>query len=225
MKHYAIVLRHNATSERSLVALRSSTEVPIERFDAVTPDRVIGLMDKYYLNWNYPWEGEHLDLQTGLVKSAYRTKEPQKRIACALSHYLLWCKCLEEDEPIVILEHDALFTKDIDFDIMTLKFNIIGINDPRGATRLSQIYHQSVKMQPHDFELSPYIDDQQIPQGLAGNSAYVISPNGAASMIQAAKHYGLWPNDALMCRQLIPRLGVSKQYYTKVQGRPSTTTG
>lgn len=28
--------------------------------------------------------------------------------AAILSHYSLWCKCIEEDKPIVILEHDAV---------------------------------------------------------------------------------------------------------------------
>lgn len=32
-------------------------------------------------------------------------------IACALSHFALWCKCLELDRPIVILEHDAIMVR------------------------------------------------------------------------------------------------------------------
>ena len=30
------------------------------------------------------------------------------QIACFLSHYSLWCMCLDKDVPIVILEHDAV---------------------------------------------------------------------------------------------------------------------
>ena len=33
------------------------------------------------------------------------------QIACFLSHYSLWCRCLELDKPIVILEHDAVMLK------------------------------------------------------------------------------------------------------------------
>ena len=43
-------------------------------------------------------------------------------------------------------------------------------------------------------------------------------------ILDAAYQYGLWPNDALMCKQVIPRLGVTTKYYTEVQGTPSTTT-
>ena len=33
------------------------------------------------------------------------------QIACFLSHYSLWCMCLDKDMPIVILEHDAVMVK------------------------------------------------------------------------------------------------------------------
>ena len=31
-------------------------------------------------------------------------------VACALSHISLWAKCIEDDKPLVILEHDAIMT-------------------------------------------------------------------------------------------------------------------
>jgi GR25 family glycosyltransferase involved in LPS biosynthesis len=68
------------------------------------------------------------------------------------------------------------------------------------------------------------IDDDKIPQGLAGNSAYIIKPEGARRLLELVKEYGLWPNDAIMCRQLISKLGITKTYYTKVQGLESTTS-
>ena len=33
------------------------------------------------------------------------------QIACFLSHYSLWCMCLDKDRPIVILEHDAIMLR------------------------------------------------------------------------------------------------------------------
>ena len=71
---------------------------------------------------------------------------------------------------------------------------------------------------------SPTIDDFNVPQGLAGNSAYVIKPEGAKKMLALADEHGMWPNDALMCKQLIPTLGVTRNFYTRVQGLRSTTT-
>ena len=75
------------------------------------------------------------------------------------------------------------------------------------------------------FQLTPYVDeDMKVPQGLAGNSAYFIKPEGAEQMISLVYKYGMWPNDALMCRQLVNGLGVTRKFYTKVQGLKSTTT-
>ena len=63
-----------------------------------------------------------------------------------------------------------------------------------------------------------------IPQGLAGNSAYIIKPWAAKKVIQEVKEIGAWPNDALLCYQNFSFLAVTKKYYTRVQGLPSTTT-
>ena len=72
----------------------------------------------------------------------------------------------------------------------------------------------------------PRIDVDMVPQGLAGNSAYIIKPWAATEVIKRVKQLGAWPNDAMLCYQNFRAnfLGVTKKYYTKVQGTPSTTT-
>lgn len=52
----------------------------------------------------------------------------------------------------------------------------------------------------------------------------LIMPKGARQMLRLVEDHGLWPNDAIMCKQLIPSLGVTKKFYTEVQGTPSTTS-
>ena len=53
-----------------------------------------------------------------------------------------------------------------------------------------------------------------------------MTQSGANTMLNLVDQYGLWPNDALMCRQLvgIKKLGVTTTHYTKVQRTKSTTT-
>jgi hypothetical protein len=52
-----------------------------------------------------------------------------------------------------------------------------------------------------------------------------MKPAGAKKMIELAKQYGAWPNDALMCRQLLPgKLGCLTTYITRVEKMASTTT-
>lgn len=229
MKAYAIVIKDNSTSEQGYSNLVDSymevnNEFPLKRFDAVTPATVDDILKNTNLKWNYPWQGEVIDFATGLTKRAYQTKNQKARIACALSHYLLWEQCVMLDKPILIMEHDSIFIKKIDFVPEDTGYDIIGINNPLGCTRKSKVYHDKILEKPQKFQLAPYVDDDmKIPQGLAGNSAYVVKPDGAHDLIRLVVKHGLWPNDAIMCRQLID-VAVTRKFYTRVQGLPSTTT-
>ena len=201
-----------------------------EIFEATIAENAEDHMSKLLLEWNYPWEGVVTDLKTGLKKSAYPTRNRLNRIACAISHYRLWAVCVKTDKPMLIMEHDAIFIQRLRYDnlLEDNHYNIIGINNPIGNTRKSHEFHkilqQSVDRENTGIVPVPTIDNFDIPQGLAGNSAYIIKPKGARMCIKAASEHGLWPNDALMCKQLIPHMGVTKAYYTNTQRVVSTTT-
>jgi len=229
MQAYAIVIKDHEVSETGYNNLKVSSEkfknsFKIRRFDAILPKMARTVMSGNGLKWKYPWEGKETDLKTGLIKSAYQTANKNTRIACALSHWLLWHKCLTEDTPLLILEHDALFIEKLEHSsILKSKFDIIGINSPAAATRKAHEFHDKVQAGRSLIQPVPTVDEFNVPQGLAGNSAYIIKPAGAKSILDAAREHGLWPNDALMCKQIISNLGVTKTYYTRVQGLPSTT--
>lgn len=229
MKALAIVVAGNETSELGYSRLVESSKAvgndfDIVRWDAITPAKVDSFMRISNLTWNYPWVGEVYDFATGLKKSAYPTKNPKARIACACSHYALWTLSSITKEPLLILEHDAYFVNKINFDPNDTKAEIIGINNPLGATRRAKLYYDKIIQNEMPFQLVPWIDEMTVPQGLAGNSAYIIKPEGAKNMLKLVEHYGLWPNDAIMCRQLISKLGVTRKFYTNVQGLASTTS-
>lgn len=230
MRAIAIVIAGNETSELGYSKLVESSNLvgndfEVERWDATTPAGVDDFLNTAKIHWNYPWDGEVYDFASGLKKSAYPTKNPKARIACACSHYSLWLLSYIRKETILVLEHDAQFINKIDFDPNDTKAEIIGINNPLGATRRAKLYHDKIAQSEMPFQLVPWIDDMVVPQGLAGNSAYIIKPEGAKNMLKLVEHYGLWPNDAIMCRQLISKLCVTKKFYTKIQGLASTTTG
>jgi GR25 family glycosyltransferase involved in LPS biosynthesis len=229
MKTFAIVIKDNDTSETGYRNLcKSSKNVnntfEIERFDAITPANVDECISDEGIRWNYPSVSISRDIVTGLIKTPYKTKNQKARIACAMSHFYLWKKSVELSEPILILEHDASFIKLIDFKPSDYKFGVLGINDPRGATRRSSLFYDIIQKNNEAFQPVPTIDEDNIPQGLAGNSAYIIKPSFAKDLIEAVYFYGLWPNDALMCKQIFPaRLGVTKKFYTTIQKLESTT--
>ena len=229
MKAYSIVLSNNEVSERGYSILTESSRLAgntfhINKFPAITADQANRVLQEENITWKYPLTGAPvLDIATGLVKSPYTGVDFNKRIACALSHYILWKKAREGT--IIVLEHDAKFIYKLDFNIEDTGFEILGINNPIGATRRSSMYHDAVQKSDRKYQVVPYIDNTNVPQGLAGNSAYIITPEGANKMLDLVQQYGLWPNDALMCVQLYgPKLGVTKRYYTTVQGLPSTTS-
>lgn len=230
MKAFAIVMQNNKTSKtgyKNLVQSSSAVgnEFQIQESSAMIDTGVAKFLEKRYLSWNYPWDQPVMDFASGLLKTPYTTKNKNARIACAISHYNLWEKCVDSKQNFLILEHDALFINKIDFNIDDTPYDILGINDPRGATRKSQLFYERVVNSTEPYMTPPVFDEITIPQGLAGNSAYIIKPKGALKLLKLVSEYGLWPNDAIMCHQLVgPTLGVTRKFYTRVQGLQSTTT-
>ena len=230
MRAQVIVIPGNETSELGFNRLLKSyqdtqQEFSINSFDASTPFTAEREMHDFDITWNYPWEGEVSDFSTGLIKRAYVGRDPKARIACAMSHFRLWAECYETKETFLVLEHDAYFIKQIPIDIiLEWDYDIIGVNDPLGATRKAREFKRLIELDPNFVQNVPSIDQFNIPQGIAGNSAYIIRPDGAERVMSAVFKYGLWPNDAIMCKQLVRGMGVTKHHYTRVQGLPSTTT-
>lgn len=229
MKAFAIVMKDHFISENGFSHLKYTSEqvnndFEIKRFDAVVSSNVDQYMDHYGLKWTWPDRGNAIDELTGMRMHAYGGP-PKRRYACSMSHFKLWEIAVNTQQPVLILEHDAQFIEKFDCidEIINSKYEVVGINDPRRATRLDQKFHSIVEKAKGPLVDCPVIDDMKVPQGIAGGSAYVIKPNGASQAIAYTKAHGLWPNDALLCQQIFPWLGVTKTYYTKIQGLRSTT--
>src|SRR6056300_1828560 len=109
MKAYIITLTANTKSMEAAKRCIGSANIPISIFDAVTEMDAEKIMREELITWNYPWKGEEYDMKAGVKKSAYRTANPLRRVACFLSHYMLWKMCVEKNKPLMILEHDAIF--------------------------------------------------------------------------------------------------------------------
>ena len=227
---FVITLLDNEESVRQADRLMYSSSyyeniIELEKFEASTPENVVSEMKQFGLKWNYPWSQPVYDIQSGLLKTPYETADPNKRIACFLSHYRLWKKCVELDEPIFVFEHDALFMKKLDMTVLLdSKYSVISLNDPTGCTRKASIYFELVTKKKGVVPV-PVIDDLKIPQGLPGNSAYFIKPKGAKKLLNLVSEFGAQPNDAIMCRQLMPNtLGCLFPFITTVQRTSSMTS-
>jgi len=237
MKAYIITLLENegsvAAANRCIDShTKLGIDFPIEIYGATRPNQVETTFKFLEFNWTYPWDEARTDLKSGLRLTPYATATKENRMACFLSHYGLWMKCVNGDEPIIILEHDALWTRKLYTKYaLDSKYGIIGLNNPIGATRRADVFDSQVQtMRGENYEEDkvlpvPTVDSFNVPQGLAGNSAYIIKPEAARQLMDVVHSLGAWPNDAIMCRQTLPGvLGVTSKYYTKVQGTKSTTS-
>ena len=234
---YVITLDTNQESveatHKCIGSIRSTkSEIDPSVFVATVPRQIKRHLEEIDMGdvvWTYPLtkEEDGLDIKTGLYLRHYPTKKISNRTACMVSHMRLWHKCATHyKRPIIILEHDAIFTRKFVFEPLEEEFKggILGLNDPRGATRRSNIFH-NVASSKMGLQPVPTVDDMEVPQGLAGNSAYLITPTAAKKLLDKVREVGMWANDALMCKQFFPWMQVVYPYYTTIQrGLKSTTT-
>tara|TARA_R110000868_G_scaffold280521_1_gene540666 strand:+ start:795 stop:1697 length:903 start_codon:yes stop_codon:yes gene_type:complete len=282
IKAYIITMMNNNESVvgtrnllRSITATRSQiqpfiisatipTTIELDIKSGFSKEYQKGIYKNGKLNWTWPINQAHdgIDFSTGLYKKTYSAADWRKVTACMISHMRLWQHCIDINEPIMILEHDAYFVNTFMYRHIALNSpgkkdgirldsgdewtgGICGINSPQGATRKATIFDFKVKNQigvdmradlgkittngvvNRGLTIVPYVDepgDLPLPSGLAGNSAYIIKPWAAKKLLDKVTEVGLWPNDALMCRQFFPWLQQYYPYYTILQNLPSTTT-
>ena len=238
----------SSVATRKVIQSIKVTESELDPFimPATTPDNLDEHLSYFGFtkaNWTYPSEPyeQRIDINSGLTLTGYNAVDVNKVISCMVSHMRIWRFSAMGDIPFVVLEHDAVFNrKFVASDFPRLEGGIIGLNDPRGATRKGSVYLDKIINAngfSNDFPTikpAPYVDyvqtelgegpaDTSAPQGLAGNSAYLIYPNAAGQMLELVNTHGLWPNDALMCKQLVPYLRHAYPFYTGLQGVASTT--
>ena len=110
------------------------------------------------------------------------------QIACFLSHYSLWCMCLDKDMPIVILEHDAVMVKPF------LRHNYLNNIVYLGG---SEQKHGSLR---DPDTIPPHASDQQgLDRFICRAHAYSIDPIMAKNLVSYAIHHGIITTaDAMM---------------------------
>ena len=250
-KKYPAIIISDLNDHKSIVGVRrllksiddTKSELQPIILPATVPatlERDLAHFKKTLADWKYPPAGEtRIDIKSGLKLTGYQARDQRKVIACMVSHMRAWQLLLQSGGGVVF-EHDALVVRSISCSALQFSSKgIVGLNHPAKATRKSQLYNDRVierSQKPRYPALvyngisyrvveAPQVDaNLDVPQGIAGNSAYFISKKSAYQMLQLTKELGLWPNDALMCKQLIPCNQVFP-YMTTLQDMQSTTTG
>lgn len=113
-------------------------------------------------------------------------------VACALSHISLWAKCVEQDKPLVILEHDALMLKAYTHHSVFNSICYLG-----GKEQSSQGW-QILPTPPHASEGPNY-------HFICRAHAYAIDPAVAKNLIAHAIKFGICaPLDIMMRADIFP---------------------
>ena len=115
-----------------------------------------------------------------------RKKDPLPEMGCFASHYMLWKHCIELNQAIIILEHDAIIRS----PIPPLKFKHI-IMLSRFAFGQKKYRIGKITM-PSPREIFYPLDR------LAAAHCYAITPKGAQILTKVAQHNIIVPADAFI---------------------------
>ena len=114
------------------------------------------------------------------------------QVACFMSHYSLWCRCLTVDKPIVILEHDAVMVKPY---LEHRLFNSI-------------VYLGSIEQYRGNpvYATPPHASDQNGRlRSLCRAHAYAIDPAVARSLVSYTIKHGIYESlDMYIRAELFP---------------------
>lgn len=228
MKSYVITIQDHEYSEqcsKRCIESASQFDISVEKFYGANKHNAYVFLNDFGLTWTWADNNTRKLIceKTGLEQFPYTTKDLRSKIACSISHFLLWKKCIELDEPILILEHDAVFIS----PLPNIEFNgAIQINDPSGGGYRGK-WHSSYMKKRSTLGSHPLTRKRDIesiiPDGFSGASAYMIKPWAAREFVDAFHKYGVWPNDATICLQLFPWLEEYYPFVTEVRQEKSTS--
>jgi GR25 family glycosyltransferase involved in LPS biosynthesis len=171
----------------------------IEIFDAITPkDKPKELFKQETLN---PSE---------FLSNTYSRLQPL--MCCFLSHYFLWKKCIELNEPIAIFEHDAVFIRKFDSkeiqNHLDTKHGVISIGAPSFGNFKTPSKNGIVKLMSKQY--------------MPGAHALIVHPIAASKLIKYAQTYSPEPTDVFLHNKRFDFLYEQYPYPVEVQESFST---
>lgn len=182
MKAFVITIEDNHLSNKAAdrcIASAKRYGVTVEKWSAMTPRNPI-----------FEQRVKESKIAVHNFESGHSRKE--NALACFLSHMSLWEKCIEDNEEILILEHDALFTN----YVPKLLFDkIITIGQPS----YGKYYN------PSTLGIQPLSQKEYFK----GAHAYIVKPAGARDLIAMVPDYSR-PTDVYLNIMNFPYL---QEYY------------
>ena len=138
-------------------------------------------------------------------------------VACAMSHIALWVKCIEEDKPLIVLEHDAIMVHKVETHPVFNSILYLGCAEQmNGWSVLSTPPHLSFGANYH---------------AMLRAHAYAIDPQVAKNMLAHVIKYGIHESlDVMLRADIFPVVQMGLYAYdspdgTTITGRKKTPNG
>ena len=224
MKAYVIRLRDKEISETladDCIESGKKVGLSIEKFDGVYGQDNIEYFTKF-LNVR-PWKSKFKKGRLGVK-------------GCFLSHYSLWMKCIQINEPIIIFEHDAIVLQSLP-DSLENHFEEFLLLDPFNKFGSSYYSNHQLASNKEQKIVEYYNLESRKKYGIdaeyaMGLQAYIIKPNAALKLKKSIAETGYFPAD-MQCNKgilnlqtvTLPLASVNKKYYnnTKLMAAESST--
>lgn len=201
-KAYIIRVDGNANSEAQAARCAQSCEnvgQPYEIWDAYN-----GLDGEIK-----PPANHHQAMNLVKVTDHYLTRG---ELACALSHISLWVKCIEQDQPLVILEHDSVMVRPYTHHAVFNSICFLGSNEQANQG------WQVLPTPPHASEGPNY-------HFICRAHAYAIDPAVAKNLFAYVVKYGINAPLDIMIRADVFPIHQMGMYAYDVKGAETTILG
>ena len=152
---------------------------------------------KYFKGINGLDAASHYE-QTGLKPARKLKKNKPGVIGCFFSHYYLWKRCIEFNEPLVILEHDGYMLRPIPDNICDSFTDVLKLDNLNPYSKLyndqiEQELNLPLTIQKYHNPLSKDLTTK-IFKGTGnyfmGAYAYILKPSGATKLIDFVHTHG-----------------------------------
>jgi GR25 family glycosyltransferase involved in LPS biosynthesis len=199
VKAYAIVLKDHLLSQeisKDCITAAKRFDIDIEVFDAI-----VGFKSKEKFK-------EH---KIDKFLNHTIVNRPGHR-GCFLSHFELWQRCLEYNEPIIILEHDGIFVRQLPEDVLEHFDEVLKLDCLQhwGEKDYNRLVEESLN-DPIDYYYRPYDATYKHVGGYTvGAYGYIVKPKGAEKLIKFSKEQGVVCTEAMLGSKVVDVKTVTK---------------
>lgn len=110
---------------------------------------------------------------------------------CFLSHYLIWKKCIEWNEPVLIFEHDAIMLRPITDEILNGFDTILVLDRFSRDPQYEDLLKKEIELKIYQHPKIPEYNHKSINRTMiSGSHAHLVKPKGAIEIIDSVTQYG-----------------------------------